>query len=403
MGEGLYVRPNLLAYRAVQLASGALALFVFRRRFIRNEIKGVDGPYAVIANHECALDFVTLIGATRKRLTFVLSNSFYNSLPVRGILDKLGIIAKQQFQTSVSDMKKIKAVIDNGESLVIYPAGLMCEDGVSTPIPEATYKFLKWLDTDIYAARTTGTYFAMPKWSHGLRAGRTYLDIYLLIPQAKLREMSIPEIKEAVSGALLFNAYEEQEKLRVKYKNGGNIEGLENVLYMCPHCMSEFTMKVRDGGTIYCENCGYTEHSDEYAFLHKEGGIGRELRHVSDWSRLIYSKVKERIAKDPGYSIEAKTKFHMINAAKHRFEEVGEGTVKLSRKNFRLRGKIGGEDVDLEIPSAKLPTLPFKPGKDFEVQHGKDIYRCVLDDGRLAMKFINTLKAFYELNNPLKS
>ena len=145
MGEGLYVKPNLLAYRAVQLAAGALAVFVFRRRFVRNEIKGVDGPYAVIANHECALDFVTLIGATRKRLTFVLSNSFYSSLPARALLDKLGIIAKQQFQTTVSDMKKIKAVIDSGESLVIYPAGLMCEDGVSTPIPEATYKFLKWL------------------------------------------------------------------------------------------------------------------------------------------------------------------------------------------------------------------------------------------------------------------
>jgi hypothetical protein len=31
------------------------------------------------------------------------------------------------------------------------------------------------------------------------------------------------------------------------------------------------------------------------------------------------------------------------------------------------------------------------------VQHGKDIYRCVLEDGRLSMKFINLIKINHEL------
>jgi len=37
------------------------------------------------------------------------------------------------------------------------------------------------------------------------------------------------------------------------------------------------------------------------------------------------------------------------------------------------------------------------------LQHGSEIYRCVLEDGRLAMKFINTLKAMHEINNPVKT
>ena len=32
------------------------------------------------------------------------------------------------------------------------------------------------------------------------------------------------------------------------------------------------------------------------------------------------------------------------------------------------------------------------------IQNGKDIYRCVLEDGRLAMKFINMVKIYYELH-----
>jgi len=144
-----YTRPNLLLYRLAQAVSWFVAAFVFRRRVLRNEIKGKQGAYVVIANHQAAYDFVNLIGLTRRPMTFVISSSFYNSLPIKGLLDKLGVIPKQQFQTSVQNMKKMKSVIAQGQPLVIYPAGLMCEDGLSTPIPAATYKFLKWLGADV--------------------------------------------------------------------------------------------------------------------------------------------------------------------------------------------------------------------------------------------------------------
>ena len=35
---------------------------------------------------------------------------------------------------------------------------------------------------------------------------------------------------------------------------------------------------------------------------------------------------------------------------------------------------------------------------DVQLQDGETIYRCVLEDGRLVMKFINLVKIFYELN-----
>ena len=175
-----YRKPNIFCYRIAQCASWFVSTFIFRRKLQRNEIKGKKGPFVVIANHEAALDFVNLIGITSTPMSFVISNSFYNSLPITGFFDQLGVIPKQQFQTTVRDMKTMKEVIDNGSPLVIYPAGLMCEDGLSTPIPAATYKFLQWLGVDVYVARTTGTYFSMPKWAKGLRVGRTYLDVYRL-------------------------------------------------------------------------------------------------------------------------------------------------------------------------------------------------------------------------------
>ena len=111
----LYRKPSLFHYRIAQLVSWFVATFVFRRKVLRNEIRGVKGPFVVIANHQAALDFVNLIGMAARPMSFVISYSFYRTLPIKGFLDKLGVIPKQQFQSSVTDMKKMKTVVDMGQ------------------------------------------------------------------------------------------------------------------------------------------------------------------------------------------------------------------------------------------------------------------------------------------------
>ena len=136
----------------------------------------------------------------------------------------------------------MKEVIDAGEILAIYPAGLMCEDGLPTPLPTGTYQVLRWLRTDIYVARTVGMYFCMPKWTKGMRAGRTHLDVYKLFSREELESADLETVKRKTEEALGFDAYREQEQMTVRYGKGGCIEGLQNVLYTCPHCKTEFSM-----------------------------------------------------------------------------------------------------------------------------------------------------------------
>lgn len=392
-----YKKPNLFFYRLAQLVSNIVARVIFKRKLLRNEIKHAKGPFLVIANHQAAYDFVNLIGTCKRRMTFVISNSFYQSLPVKGILDKLGVIPKQQFQTTVNDMKKIKAAIDAGEPVVIYPAGLMCEDGLSTPIPAATYKLFQWLGVDVYMAKVSGTYFAMPKWSKGFRSGRTTMDIYKLFSKEELRELSKEEIRERADQALLFDAYREQEQLMVKYKNGDCVEGLENVLYACPNCDTEFSITVEDQSTLRCTCCGYAHYADAYGFLHRKGKVGKKIRYVSDWSRHIFERMKKRLSADGDYTLSATTAIHTVDPKKKKFILAGKGRLTLNRNHLIIEGLLGDKPLCLKASTASFPSLPFSPGKYIEVQDGKAIYRCVLNDGRLAMKFINMIKAGYEL------
>ncbi len=391
---GLYRKPSLLHYRIAQLVSRIVAKLIFGLRIRRNEIRSVEGPFVVIANHQAALDFVNLIGATRRPMSFVISHSFYSTLPIKGFLDKMGVIPKQQFQSSITDMKRMKAVIDRGEPLVIYPAGLMCEDGLSTPIPQATYKFLKWLGADVYVARSYGSYFVMPKWAKGLRPGRTEMDIYKLFSHDELAASPLDEIKRRCDEALLYDAYREQESILASYSGGSNIEGLEKVLYMCPNCGAEFSIVARSKNVLCCTECGYAEQSDNYGFLHLLSGIGEEMRYVSDWNTLILSELEKRISAGEN-SISSPVRIRMVEPGRKRFADVGEGTLSLSAQGFRLCGCIRGEEQCIELPIVNIPTLPFGPGKYLELQRDKDIFRCLPEDGRLVMKMINMLKIFH--------
>ena len=391
-------KQSRLVYSITQAAAWLVSKIAFKRKMLRNEIKNKKGPFVIIANHEAALDFVNLIGATRTPMTFVVSNSFYSTLPLKGAMDKIGVIPKQQFQTSLKDLTKMRRVIEEGRILVIYPAGLMCEDGRSTPIPAATYDFLKWLKTDVYMARVSGTYFTMPKWSKEIRRGTTFMDIYKLFDKEEIRELDILDIKEKTDKALDFDAYREQEILQIKYSHNDHIDGLENVLYMCPHCHREFTMNVTEHNTIFCESCGFAQKSDKLGFLHKIGGEGEEIRYVSTWSKRIYNYTKRQIVRGELSELSSAVEIHMIPDDKAKFQKVGNGQLRLTRDRLYLTGEVNGEPLDLALPTANFASLPFKPGKNLEVQHGELIYRCYPEDGKLVMKFINMIKIFYELN-----
>ena len=143
----------------------------------------------------------------------------------------------------------------------------------------------------------------------------------------------------------------------VKYKKGSDLQGLENVLYACPHCGSEFSMIVKQGDSLYCESCGYCQTSDEFGFLHKASEHGQEIRYVSDWSKQIFSELKERLSKGENTVLSAKTAIHMVDPQKKKYVPVGNGMLTLSPERFLIEGTLKGEEISLTIPIAAFPGI----------------------------------------------
>jgi hypothetical protein len=88
----------------------------------------------------------------------------------------------------------------------------------------------------------------------------------------------------------------------------------------------------------------------------------------------------------------------MLPKDKSKFTTVGEGELRITEDKLYLSGTNLGEVFSLALPTSNYASLPFKPGKYIEVQHGDDILRCLPEDGRIVMKIINMIKIFYELN-----
>lgn len=381
-------KQNILVYRFVQAISIIVSKLIFRCKTLRNEIKGKEGPFVVIANHACALDFVNLVGKNHIPMTFVISNTFYHTLPFKWFMDKIGVIPKQQFHTVLSDLSKMRTVVKKGGILVIYPAGLMCEDGQSTPLPATTYDFLRWLKADIYMARSEGQYFTMPKWGKGLRIGKTHIDIFKIFDKDELESISAQEFQARTDEVLLFDSYAEQEVLLRKHCGGNKVEGLQHVLYQCPHCKAEFAIKVKGKDTLFCEKCGFEQKMDKYGFFHAVKG--EEVRHVSEWARIIY----ENVEKSGESTMALPCEFKMIVEGKRGFVSVGHGTVALDAEGITLSG-----DMNEKISCDNFVSLPFSPGKYFELQYGDNTCRCYPKDAKQVMKFVNLIKIRYQCAN----
>ena len=399
--ENRYKKPNRFIYIFYKYISKLISKFKLNLKVERNELKGKKGSFVVLANHESVIDFVTLSGNIPTS-HFVISQSFYNTLPIKKLMSSVGVIPKQQFQTSITDLKRIKEVVDNNMPLAIYPAGLMSEQGLTTPIPSSTGKFVKWLNQDVYIAKVKGTYLSKPKWSLKWRKGKTTLEIYKLLSKEELENKSDEETFSLIISELFFDAYKNQEISMIKFKNGDNIVGLESVLYKCPKCGKEFSMYSANNNMLICKECGNSCVADCYGFLNKRTEQDVIFKHPSDWARQIEEELYEEIKSNDEFLLSDDCQVFLLNIKKHKYEYAGDAKISLDKKKIVLSGKINGEFIEKEFNSQEYISLPFTPNKHFEIQDGGISYRIKLNNPIMTTKWVWALKSLYMIKHQKK-
>lgn len=403
--QSLYKKPNGLVYGFTRVAAWVWGHTVWKTKVLQNDMKHRDKKRGciILANHQAEWDFVNMLPYVPGRVTFVMSHAFYNTSGAWRFLRWIQTIPKQQFQTTILDMKRMKAVVDSGNAMLIYPCGLNSEDGTNPDYPPATPRFIKWMNCDIYICRHELDYFNKPKFAESWRKhGTNYVTITKFCSKEELKDISEEDILKMMHEKLDFDCYDEQENRMSKFKNLENAEGLEKVLYQCPKCKEKHSIIIHDKKFIKCEKCGFEQEFDNYGFMHNKVKED-EVKHVSKWSKWIRDELYKEILENKDLSYTFECNVQTIDYKKHAYVDSGKGVVTLKGDLIELKGNIKGEDKVITMNLHDVPCVPNKPSKHIEIQDGDESYRCLPTDGTYVQEITNYIRANFRKNKNISN
>lgn len=341
------------------------------------EIKDIKPPFVAICNHPGFFDWAYAAKALRPHYVSFMTAKYYFFNPVLGfLLNRLGAIPKQLFSPDVSTIKQCIRVVKDGGVLCFFPEGRLSAYGEIETVSDGTFALLKKLGVPVVNIHIDGSYRSTPKFNMSLRRGEIRVKASVLFTKADLETLSMEEGKRLVFDALYYNEFHESNIRSFLSKTIA--EGLENILYICPKCKSEFTLMTK-GNSICCSECNNSFILDEYYRFHKANEDCVGFNDIREW--YLFQKETERNrVQDPDFEMKCHVILKQPVKKTEMFSYVGEGNAQISREGFSYIGKKNGEDFSLSVPLDSLPALLFGANENFEVYRGNDFYYFVPDN-----------------------
>ena len=224
-------------------------------------------------------------------------------------------------------------------SVLLYPEASYSFDGTATPLPESLGKCVKALGVPIVLLRTCGAFARDPLYN-GLQNRRVNVSAelrYLLSPE-EAAEKSADEINALLADEFSFDNFRWQQENGVVVNEPFRADGLNRVLYKCPHCGTEGETEGR-GTELICRDCGVRYRLTELGALECENAETK-FTHVPDWYAWERACVREELEQG-SYLLDAPVSICvMVNF--RQICRVGEGRLRHDANGFRLTG-CGGK------------------------------------------------------------
>lgn len=218
--------------------------------------RDLKAPFIALGNHQGYYDWAYAGKALMPhRLRFVLTR-YQLFRPVAGwIMLKAGGIPKSQFTADPAAMRQVLRSIKGGTSVLMYPSGRISLFGEDAKPFRGTLALLKHLNVPVVMVKVDGSYRTGPRYNPDIRkTGR--VDVYTRILFTPEELQSLPEdaAQARLDDAFCHDDFNSPNQGPYKSKN--LIDGLADLLYICPACKEDFTMITEGTGKIMCSRCG---------------------------------------------------------------------------------------------------------------------------------------------------
>ena len=348
-------RQNLFLMPAIWLGC-RFAVTGGHLKIRKTRMEGLKPPYIVFCTHHAFMDFyVTPLALFPHRANYVSEMEGFEYWG-EGIYRQVGCMGTRKYVNDTALVRNIKRVIGRGDIVVIYPEARYSNAGTGSELPQSVGKLAKSLNVPVVCINMHGNYLQSPVWNTRKRAGvRLEAEMTQLITPEELRNMTAAGVTERISGFLAYDEYAWQLSHKIRITEPFRAEGLHKVLYRCPECGHDFSMR-SEGADLYCGDCGLRVTMNEYGQLTRGGELYR-FSHIPDWYEWQRRCVQDEI--DSGaYRLDCAVHVEALPGARC-FLDCGEGRLVHDSGGFALTFRDFGErgEKTLRFPPRSMCSV----------------------------------------------
>ena len=299
---------------------------------------GKKEPCLILMNHSSFIDLeiASHIFFPKRYGIVTTSDGFVGPL-MRILMPLLGCIPTQKFVSDVSLIRDIQYMLkEKKTSVLMYPEASYSFDGTATPLPRKMGILLKKLGVPVVTVITQGAFARQPLYN-GLkkRKVKVHADVTCLFTAEDLKAMSVAELDKKLDEAFCFDNFRWQQENKVVIDEPFRADGLNRILYKCPHCNAEGKTEGK-GTKLICRNCGAEYELTELGYLQADNAI---FTHVPDWYRWEREEVRKELEAGT-YKLDVDVDIAMM-VNYNAIYMVGQGHLTHTVDGFRLTGCDG--------------------------------------------------------------
>lgn len=335
------LRPNMLLATVIRV----LAMLDLRPTGFTYETHGMEKigkkePCLILMNHSSFIDLeiASRIFYPRRYGIVCTSDGFVG--PCMALLMRLiGCIPTRKFVTDVSLIKDMEYLLKKKKcSVLMYPEASYSFDGRATPLPRKMGVLLKKLGVPVVTVITQGAFARDPLYNCLQKRKVTVrADVTCLATAEQIKSMTVAQLDALLDEAFSFDNFRWQQENQVRIDEPFRADGLNRILYRCPHCGTEGRTEGK-GITLTCHQCGKVYELTEYGYLKALDGDAA-FTHIPDWYQWQREQVRQELQAGT-YRLETDVDIGMMVDYKAIYM-VGSGKLVHDSSGFRLTGCDG--------------------------------------------------------------
>ncbi len=324
-------------------------LWAVKFKSAKEGMEKAKGPCLILMNHSCFLDMkIAFRLFFPKRFSIVCTTDAFIGKSL--LMRLLGCIPTNKFVTDIGLISGIlHALKKNKTSVLMYPEAGYSFDGRATALPPRLGVFVKKAGVPVVTVITEGAFLRDPLYN-GLRKRKVQVTakVKCILSQEEINEKSAEEITEILNNEFTFDAFKAQQEKGIEIKEPFRAEGLERILYRCPNCQGENTLK-GEGVNIRCSSCGKVWELDINGKLNALSG-NTEFTLIPQWYEWQRECVKADILKE-NYYLNIAVKIGAVCDSKALYM-IGDGVLCHTADGFTLTGCNGELEYKLSPKSS---------------------------------------------------